>query len=236
MPRNRGRLPIFAGALLAGLVAFGIGESIYRIVPAKKVLQSVRMTSAKVMLPTPATENAAAARNGALAFGVLGLFLGCSLGIAGGLARKSPAAATRAGLFGTIAGAIVGAGLSLGLLPVFLAQQDRYSEDELVVLLVSLVMHAVIWGSLGASAGLAFAVGLGEPSRGIRAAIAGFLGAVLGTVAFELAGGLLFPLAATHQPISETWPTRLLARLLVALGSASALVLALSKSERKAAA
>jgi hypothetical protein len=236
VPQNRTRLSIFAGALMAGLIAFGVGESIYKIIPAKKVLQSVMMTSAKVLLPTPATETVAAARNGALAFGVLGLCLSSGLGIAGGLARQSAAAATRAGLLGAIVGAIVGAGLSLALLPMFLALQNRYPDDELSVLLLSLVMHAIIWGLVGASAGLAFTVGLGEPSLRIRAAIAGFWGAVLGTVVFELAGGLFFPLAATHQPISETWPTRLLARLLVTLGTVSAMIVALPKSEHKTAA
>ncbi len=89
LAHNQVRRLIFLAALLAGLIAFGIGESVYKIIPAEKVLQSVMMTSAKVMAPTPATEDVASARNGALTFGVLGLCLGGALGIAGGLARKS---------------------------------------------------------------------------------------------------------------------------------------------------
>ena len=40
-------------------------------------------------------------------------------------------------------------------------------------------MHASIWGFVGASAGLAFAVGLGKP-RFIQALIVGFGGALSG--------------------------------------------------------
>jgi hypothetical protein len=193
------------------------------------------MTNDKVMLPTPATENTAVVTNGSLTFGLLGLCLGGALGVAGGVACRSPLAAMKGGLLGAILSAVLGAGLSLGLLPVFLAQQNRYADDELTVLLISLVMHALLWGLLGASAGLAFAVGFEEPSLLRRAPFAGFIGAIVGSVAFDVAGGLFFPLAATHQPISETWPTRLLARLLVALAIGGALTLVLSGPRRKAA-
>jgi len=227
---------VMLGALLAGLAAFGIGEMIYKIIPAEKVLQSVMMTNAKVLLPTRATEDTAAARNGALSFGLLGLCLGGALGIAGGSARRSTLAATKGGLFGAVLGLALGVGLSLGLLPFFLSQQNRYSDDDLIVLIVSLIMHALLWGLLGASAGLAFAIGFEKPQLWGRASLAGFLGAVLGTVAFEIVGGLFFPLAATHQPISETWLTRLMARLLVTLATAGAVILALFKTGREAAA
>ncbi len=233
VPHNQVRWLVMLGALLAGLAAFGIGEMIYKIIPAEKVSQSVMMTNVKVRLPTRATEDAAAARNGAVSFGLLGLCLGSALGIAGGLARRSALAATRGGLLGAVLGLVLGVGLSLGLLPWFLSQQDRFSDDDLIVLVVSLVMHALIWGLLGASAGLAFAVGLEKPRMWHRAVIAGICGAVLGTVVFELAGGLFFPLSATHQPISETWPTRLMARLLVALGTAGVVISVLVKPEHK---
>jgi hypothetical protein len=233
---NYVRWLVLLAGLVAGLIAFGIGEMIYKIIPAEKVLQSVMMTNAKVMLPTRATENVAATKNAALAFGLLGLCLGSGLGIAGGLARKSAPAAIRGGLLGAGLGLALGGALSLGLLPLFLRQQERYADNELLVLIISLVMHALIWGLLGAIAGLAFAVGWENPRLSRRASAAGFVGAVVGTVVFELAGGLLFPLAATHQPISESWPTRLMARLLVSLATAGALVSVLSKSEALAAA
>jgi len=229
MPLNQVRWLVLVGALLAAAVAFGIGEMIYKIIPVEKVLQSVMMTNAKVMLPTRATEDTAATRNGALTFGLLGLCLGGGLGIAGGVARRSTRAALRGGLLGGVLGLALGAGLSLGLLPWFLSRQDQHSDDDRIVLIISLVMHALIWGLLGAAAGLAFAVGREKPRLWRQTSLAGFLGAVVGTVVFELAGGLFFPLAATHQPISETWQTRLMARFLVTLATAGGLMLVLSK-------
>lgn len=233
-PRSKVQWLVLLGATLAGLAAFTIGELVYKAIPAEKVSQSVMMTSAKVMASTPATEDTATVRNGAVAFGVLGLCLGGALGLAGGLARKSPRATIRGGLLGVVLGLALGVGVSLGALPWFVSQQNRYADDDLIILLVSLVMHALLWGLLGAAAALAFAVGFEEPRLWGRVAFAGFFGAVVGTVAFELAGGLLFPLAATHQPVSETWPTRLLARLVVALGTGIAIVLVLPKAKHKA--
>jgi len=208
--------------LLAGLIAFGVGEAIYKVIPVELVLQDVMMTNQKAMLPSVKTENAAMAKNAALAFGVLGVSLGGLLGIAGGLARRSIATAVAAGLLGTVLGLSLGAGLSLGLLPSSLQAQFDYFDQDL---LISLAMHALIYGLLGASAGLAFAVGLGERRLLGRALTAGLMGAVLGAVSFELIGAALFASAATVKPISETWPTRLLAQLLVTMGTATALVL-----------
>ena len=93
-------------------------------------------------------------------------------------------------------------------------------------------MHGLIWGLLGASAGLAFAVGLGEPRLCGKVLTAGFVGAVLGTVAFELIGGVAFPMAETGEPISETWATRLMARLLVTVGTALIVILLLPDRAR----
>jgi hypothetical protein len=80
---------------------------------------------------------------------------------------------------------------------------------------------------LGALAGLAFAVGLGERPLWVRALTAGFIGALVGAVAFELIGAVAFPGAKTDDPISRTWATRLMARLLVTAATAAALTLVL---------
>ena len=88
-------------------------------------------------------------------------------------------------------------------------------------------MHGVIWGPLGAAAGLAVAIGLGEPRLIGRAMVAGLAGAVLGAVAFDVVGAFAFPLAKTDSPISRTWASRLLARLLVTIGTAATLALLL---------
>jgi hypothetical protein len=121
------------------------------------------------------------------------------------------------GLLGVFLGLALGAGASLALLPWFIkARYDFFEYD----LLIAMIMHVVIWGLLGAAAGLAFAVGLGESRLGGRSLVAGLVGAVLGAMAFELIGALVFSSANTNYPISETWPTRLIARLLVTVGTA----------------
>jgi hypothetical protein len=89
-------------------------------------------------------------------------------------------------------------------------------------LLVPLVMHATIWGSLGAVGGLAFGLGLGSERR-LRLIFVALLGACLGAALYEVLGAMIDPLADTSDLISRTWRTRLIARLLVALGAAAAI-------------
>jgi hypothetical protein len=216
---TRGLLAV--GGLLAGLLAFGAGEAVYELIPAAAVTQTA-LGLTKVS-PSVATENVAAARNGAVAFGVLGLFLGGCLGLAGGLARRSSFAVAAGGL-GSVLGFAAGVGASLALLPFCIASRIRYPDNELVI---SLVMHGAIWGLVGALAGLAFAVGLGERPLWVRALTAGFAGALVGAVAFELIGAIAFPGAKTDDPISRTWVTRLMARLMVTVATAAALTLVL---------
>jgi hypothetical protein len=214
-------LAILAG-LLAGLVAFGIGEATYELIRAATVQQN--LMGSIVNVPDRATSTVADARNAALAFAALGACLGGCLGVAGGLARRSRAGAVTGGLLGVFLGLALGAGTSLALLPWFIkARYDFFEYD----LLIAMIMHVVIWGLLGASAGLAFAVGLGESRLGGRSLLAGLVGAVLGAMAFELIGAVAFTGANTNYPISETWPTRLMARLLVTVGTAMAVALLL---------
>jgi len=217
--RTRGLLAV--GGLLAGLLAFGVGEAVYDLIPAKSVTQhALGLTR---VTPTVASENVAAARNGALAFGVLGLFLGGCLGLAGGLARRSLFAAAAGGL-GSVLGCAAGVGASLALLPFCIASRIRYPDSDLVI---SFFMHGAIWGLLGALAGLAFAVGLGRRPLWGQALTAGFAGALVGAVAFDLIGLVAFPGAKTDDPISRTWVTRLMARLLVTVATAVAVSLVL---------
>jgi hypothetical protein len=203
------------------LLAFGVGEAVHDLIPAKSVTQhALGLTR---VTPTVATQTVAAARNGALTFGVLGLCLGGCLGLAGGLARRSSFAVAAGGL-GSVLGFAAGVATSLALLPFCIASRLRYPDNDLVI---SFVMHGAIWGSVGAVAGLAFAVGLGERSVWVRALTAGFAGALVGAVAFDLIGAVAFLGAKTDDPISRTWVTRLIARLLVTVATAAAVSLVL---------
>ncbi len=204
------------GGLLSGLLAFGLGEPLYKVIPPELVPRD--LMGNKILIPSQETQGVAATKNAALAFGVLGLCLAGSLGVVGGLARRPASSSARGGLVGAVLGLVLGAGATIGVLPFAIRAQLDYPENELIL---SLASHALIWGLLGASAGLAFAVGLGERRLIGRAFMAGLAGAVLGAVTFELIGGTFFGLAETTHPISATWLTRLMARLLVTVGTAT---------------
>jgi hypothetical protein len=214
------RLLALLAGVTSGVLAFGIGEAFHDWFPPERVPQMLAGT--QVMEPTLATRAAATARNGALAFALLGGCLGFLLGFAGGLASRSVSRGLSAGIIGLFLGAALGACLPLALLvPYFRFQQWRYSDD----LLVPLAMHATLWGPLGAVGGLAFGVGLASGNRG-RLILLALLGACLGAALYEVLGAMIDPLAETTEPMSGTWPTRLIARLLVALGTGGAISLA----------
>jgi hypothetical protein len=222
--RGPARWLVALAGLLAGLAAFGIGEAAYNCIPPRLTLQN---TMGRMLMAVNQADAAAAeTRNAALAFAILGGCLAGLLGVAGGLARRSGATTAAAGLLGLLIGAGVAAGVSLATLPSFTYARLTYSDYEMVF---SMVMHGGIWGLSGAVAGLAFAAGQGLDDRRflVLAPIAGFIGAVIGALAFELVGAGLFPLAYTGDPVSADWPSRLTARMLVALGTAAGVILCL---------
>ncbi len=217
------------GGILAGLLAFAGGEATFDLIPIETMPRDVMGT--KIWMPTMESRSAGLTKNGALTFGLLGLCLGACLGMAGGLARRSMSGAVAGTLLGTALGVALGASVSWLCLPWFTMARLLYSDHDLIL---SLGMHGLIWGSVGAGAGLAFAVGLGKPRRGLPGPIAGLLGALLGTLAFEVIGAVAFPLAECDEPISRTWVTRLMARLLVSVGAAVTVGLSLAESETAA--
>ena len=103
---------IAAAGLLAGLIAFGLGELVYGRFSPELVGQSVGGN--QVMRPTLETKAVSDARNSATAFGLLGGVMGLFLGVAGGLERRSIGSAAKAGCVGLVLGATVGAVLSSG--------------------------------------------------------------------------------------------------------------------------
>jgi len=187
----------------------------------------------KIMVSSQDTQRVAATKNAALAFGVLGLCLAASLGIVGGLARRPLSSPTKGGLIGAVLGLVLGAGAPIGLLPFFIPAQIDYPEYDLIL---ALTAHALIWGLLGAVAGLAFAIGLGERRLIGKAFMAGLMGAMLGAIIFELIGGTFFPLAGTSHPISATRLTRFMARLLVTIGAAAAVAVILPNHTQRSGA
>lgn len=224
-PLHRARWFAAMGGLLAGLVAFVLGEAAYNCIPARQVTFNTMGTM--VTAATAATTAEAEVKNATLTFGLLGLCLGGCLGVAGGAARRSVSAMAAAGLLGAILGAALTAGATFAVLPSLTKTRMAHIESELIV---SMITHGLIWGLAGSAAGLAFAVGLGEGRRPGRALVGGLLGAVLGAIAYDLIGAVLFPLAGTGEPISTTWSTRLIARLLVGVTTAAGVILSMPRS------
>jgi hypothetical protein len=92
----------------------------------------------------------------------------------------------------------------------------RHVDDESSDLVLPLLIHGGLWTSIGAAAGLAFGVGLGGRGRIARMLLGGVLGAIAGTMVYDVAGALIFPLAQTGRPLSATWGSRLFAHVAVA--------------------
>jgi hypothetical protein len=204
-------LVVMGLALVAGGCAWLSGEfTLDYFKPTKQASENYRDPSAlnREMLGV-------SARNGALAFGPLGGFLGLALGLAGGISRRSVWGALLGAFAGLILGAVAGALPSFWVMPwVWAHRNDDPSTTEL---LIPMLVHIGLWSGAGLAAGLAFGIGSGfKPFRLFQAAFAGLIAAMIGVFVFELGAASLFPLDRTADPFSDTSRTRLLARLCVA--------------------
>jgi hypothetical protein len=207
--------------LLAGLAAWVCGEAAYGLfkpvyqLPANwdrlSAFDKPDVLSTLLRNATPGAE----AKNTAVAYGLLGLLLPGLLGLAGGLTRRSPRAALAAMLVGDLAGAGLGIGLSVAMTHLFFHYLDPESG-----LMLGLLIHAGIWVPIGAAAGLAFGIGLGGRRSVVRALLGGIAGAVLATMAFEVAHAIAFPLARLEAPVPPERLSRLLSMLCVSMFTA----------------
>jgi hypothetical protein len=206
--------------LLAGVGSWLIGEAtVSAFNPPRTKVEMMGQTLYKASLED---QLSADAKNATLAFALLGGALGLALGIAGGFARHSAHAVLKVGVFGLVLGGLAGGGLSLVILPIYNRAVERSPEDMSHDILLPLLVHGGIWSACGLTGGLAFGIGLGAGRRRLfNAALGGLIGAALGAVLFEAVGALIFSESQTTRPISSTWNTRLLARLLVASLSGS---------------
>jgi hypothetical protein len=225
-PPAAGPAALWSAALAAGLIAavaaWLIGEAAHEFFQAAKVEQIV--DGRKQESPTFETYNDATVKNSLLAFGSLGGLLGMALGAGSGLARRAPLWAVMAAAMGLVLGGLAGAGATAVVLPTALDTRT-FDENDLIR---PFLVHAGMWAPLGAAGGLAFGLGARRRGSGLAAAaIGGAVGALLGTAAYDLIGGVAFPFAKTDTPISQTWPTRLIARLCVALGTAAGAALSI---------
>ncbi|WP_337173277.1 hypothetical protein [Paludisphaera sp.] len=205
-----------AGGGTAGFVAWIAGEYLldWFAPELRSAAASGRMPGPDA--PTPVTIRAAAVRNAALAFGLLGALLGGFLGFAGGMIRFSARAGAVASLAGAVLGLLAGAAASLVVLPAYSRLLTRLDGADSEILWAMAALGAV-WAAAGAAGGASFGLGMGGRRRVVAGLLGGALGGLLGAVAFEMVGAIAFPLAATTQLISETRESRLVARALVSL-------------------
>jgi hypothetical protein len=203
-------LPLLAG-LIAGFASWLIGEALHRRFEHPDFALSGPPSSAEVMSSLFRAERAAQRLDAILSFGSLGAVLGMAHGLAGGSVRGSVRAALIAGIVGSILGGLVGAAVTQVILPIY----HRILDPDTNELMVGIVIHVVISSAIGAVGGAAFGFGLGDRSRGCRAVVGALLGAVAGSLVYEIVGALAFPLDGTSKPIAATWGARLFARLAV---------------------
>lgn len=203
-------LPVLAvlGAVAAGGAAWGLGEATHELFQPSKEAASHPYAFKQMN----AEKDVADGLNAAIAFGSLGGLVGLVLGVLAGVGRGSLRGAMAAGLLGLVLGAVAGA-LPC---PFVVPQYRRHFTPEAPSLLLPVLVHGASWCALGAAAGLAYGVGLGNRRRVVPALLGGLLGGLLGTVAYDALGAILFPHAQADLPIATEAPARLLARLLVA--------------------
>ena len=209
-----------AAGIMAGLISWIAGEAV--VEHFKPETHREERYGVERTLPTAKSLVATEIKNAALAFAILGGALGLALGLAGGLARGSLRFALSAATVGMVLAAMAGVILSFVLVPVFQTRFDMVDQG----LTVPLLTHGGIWGAIGAMAGLAMGIGLGGWRSITCCLVGGLAGGILGALAYELAGAVVFPLDKTYQPLSETASSRLLGRLTVAVCVATGAVLA----------
>jgi hypothetical protein len=167
----------------------------------------------------------------AISMGILGGVLGLSFGVGGGLAGGSNPGAARAGLFGLLLGAAAGMAASWVLVPVFYRSLGRPPNPML-----PLVIHTGLYAAIGSTAGLAFGLGLMGRWGAVRGLLAGFMGAVLGSVAFNVLHTYAFPLEWDFSPMPGRSLSRLLAHLCVAVLAVLCVVLVVIEHHKPASA
>ena len=202
-------------AIIAALLGWLIGESkpMWVQPETRKIVTMGTVGWVPTTETTQAAERATAARVNAVFGGLLGL----SLGLAGGLATRSPRRGIIAGLLGMVGAALVGFGVSYAVIPLFHRFRDSLPDD----MLASMIMHGAIWTSAAMIAGLALGLSLGRGvSRLGWIVLEAFLGATMGTVVFDVAGSILATADRTGEPVSASSMTRLAARLLIAVSVA----------------
>jgi len=216
IPRLQALVYAVGAALVAGFLAWGIGEKTYDYYRPSAKAQGSRDFTALNRETRIADQ-----KNAAIVFGTFGALLGVFSGAAGGALRRSIPGGASGAWAGLLLGGMGGALVSYGLAPIF----ARFYSDETGSLVLSLLVRGGIWAVVGMAAGLALGWGW-RGALGIPGALFGGLaGGICGTIAFEVVNAMLFPADRNDAVIPSSMQTRLLAYLFVSVGVAMGAVL-----------
>ena len=212
-------------ALAAGVLAWAGGEATYDFYRPSKEAAAEPYAFKQLNQERDIADG----RNAAIAYGMLGAAVGLGLGAAAGLSRRSTRGAVSGGLAGLILGGIAPALIAPWVVPL----HRKWYWPETPDLKLPIMVHGTMWCALGAAAGLAFGIGLGNRRWLPRTVVGGLIGAALATILFHALGAILFPYSRADLPIAETQGVRLLSRLLVAVGVAIGVAWSVRETRRK---
>lgn len=204
-------------AVIAGLLTWGVGEKTYNFYrPPKEALRN-RYAFAELNRHQAVADR----KNGAVAYGTFGAWLGLLFGAAGGLAGRPTKTLLIGAVAGLVSGGLLGGVAGYVLAPII----PQFYSDEDPTILLPIAVRGAIAAAVGLAAGLAFGLGRDGP-RGIARPLAGgLIGGALGLIAFELVYALGFPTVRNDHVIPLSVTTRLLCYLCVAVGAAVGVLL-----------
>lgn len=228
---------VWGFALLAGLLAGGLsaalGEQLFETFTPGLVPEVVNGQTS--MVPDPDEIALATRKNAALTFGLMGGLTGLAMALAGARASRRPSLGAWEGVVGLVLGLLATATIAWLATPAYFLYESRVQANEGGEhLLIPLLVHAGIWGTVGAVGGLAFGLGVARNPREMvpRTLIGGFVGALIGAVLYELLGGAFFPMDKTPQPFAETLAPRVMAMMLTCLGAAVLIAFSVVDAQR----
>ena len=221
---------LLAAGLIAGLIAWLGGEAALDFIqPFKREVNSKGMM---LKIADRWDQMTAEARNAAVAFVILGGAIGACLGLAGGLIRGSTRRGVVAAFLGLGIGAVGSVLMAVAVLSPYNAYQFVHPDEASQNLLLPLLVHSSIWAVAGLAGGLAcgfgFRTGADDRRLIIRAMLGGVIGALVGTIAIDLTGSLIFEGFDGGNLNAATSATRCATRLAVGLGTAAGVALAVT--------
>lgn len=169
---------------------------------------------------TPESLAVAERKNAILTYGVMGAVVAEVLGflISSFLLTKPTRSIARmlgTGMVGLVVGGILGASSAAIAVPIFHRYDAQATGGNL---LASLVLHSVLWASIGLAVGITVSVGMARhPSRLVssRIILGGLAGTLIGVLVAEGCGAMFLPLAETDRPLAATLPARSLTCVVV---------------------